>query len=299
MLKFGMMGMSEGNGHPYSWSAIFNGYNSEFMKACPFPVIPEYLNRQQFPDDSIKEAKVAYVWTQDRKVSEHIAHSANIENIVEDYYEMVGKIDGLLLARDDAENHFHMALPFLESGIPIYIDKPLAYSRKEAEKILNKQKFPGQVFTCSALRFAKEFESLPRLVSSNPSIKYIEAVSAKSWVKYAIHVIDPIVSLLYRGKSVVSQERVNLAGVTTNLVSWSNGSVSSFTTTGQLPTPICIKVHDNSGVSVLQFGDTFFAFKAALTRFTNYVLNGNYIDDSTEVLKMIDIVERGMVRNER
>ena len=42
-LRLGIMGMSEGNGHPYSWSAIFNGYNSLEMEDCGFPVIPEYL----------------------------------------------------------------------------------------------------------------------------------------------------------------------------------------------------------------------------------------------------------------
>lgn len=26
-IRLGMVGMTEGNGHPYSWSAIFNGYD--------------------------------------------------------------------------------------------------------------------------------------------------------------------------------------------------------------------------------------------------------------------------------
>jgi len=29
MLKLGVIGMSEGNGHPYSWSAIINGQSDE------------------------------------------------------------------------------------------------------------------------------------------------------------------------------------------------------------------------------------------------------------------------------
>ena len=42
MLRLGIIGISEGNGHPYSWSAIFNGYNHEYAQDCPFPVIPDY-----------------------------------------------------------------------------------------------------------------------------------------------------------------------------------------------------------------------------------------------------------------
>ena len=54
--------MSEGNGHPYSWSAIFNGYNRDEMKNCIFPVIPEYLNNQVFPEDFLVD-EIRYDFT--------------------------------------------------------------------------------------------------------------------------------------------------------------------------------------------------------------------------------------------
>ena len=39
-IKLGIIGMTEGNGHPYSWSAIFNRYDVDAMtKECPFPGI--------------------------------------------------------------------------------------------------------------------------------------------------------------------------------------------------------------------------------------------------------------------
>ena len=31
-IKIGILGYTEGNGHPYSWSAMFNGYNKEVME---------------------------------------------------------------------------------------------------------------------------------------------------------------------------------------------------------------------------------------------------------------------------
>lgn len=31
-IKIGILGYTEGNGHPYSWSAMFNGYNKEIME---------------------------------------------------------------------------------------------------------------------------------------------------------------------------------------------------------------------------------------------------------------------------
>ena len=38
-IRLGIIGMTEGNGHPYSWSAMFNKFDREAMpRECPFPV---------------------------------------------------------------------------------------------------------------------------------------------------------------------------------------------------------------------------------------------------------------------
>ena len=55
-LKIGIIGSSPGNGHPYSWSAIINGYDEKHMKMCPFPVIPKYLANEKWPESMIKNA---------------------------------------------------------------------------------------------------------------------------------------------------------------------------------------------------------------------------------------------------
>ena len=35
-IRLGMIGMNDGNGHPYSWSAIFNGYDPIEMENALF-----------------------------------------------------------------------------------------------------------------------------------------------------------------------------------------------------------------------------------------------------------------------
>ena len=155
MLRIGIVGLSEGNGHPYSWSAIFNGFDK--TKECPFEVIPEYLGKQSFPKDFLSDlGKVTHIYTQDRKISEKVAEFARIDNIVDRPEEMINNIDIVLLARDDAENHYEMAKVFIDNGIPIFIDKPLAYNIKEAEKIYSINE-NSLIYTCSSIRFAKEF----------------------------------------------------------------------------------------------------------------------------------------------
>ena len=46
MIKIGIIGFSKNNGHPYSFSAIINGYNKQYFKKVGYKFILEYLNKQ-------------------------------------------------------------------------------------------------------------------------------------------------------------------------------------------------------------------------------------------------------------
>ena len=46
VIHLGLIGASKGNGHPYSWSAIINGYDKKKMKHCEYKVIPNYLKKK-------------------------------------------------------------------------------------------------------------------------------------------------------------------------------------------------------------------------------------------------------------
>ena len=141
MIRLGVIGISDGNGHPYSWSAICNGYSPMEMASCKFPVIPQYLSKQSWPEASISDVQVSHVWTQDHLISNKIAKAALISNIVRIPEEMIGKIDGLLLARDDAENHLNIVAPFLKAGIPVFIDKPIALNIDSLDAIYDLEKY--------------------------------------------------------------------------------------------------------------------------------------------------------------
>jgi len=293
-LKLGIIGMSEGNGHPYSWSAIFNGYDKNEMAKCPFSVIPEYLNEQTFPDSFLHDiAEVTHIWTQDRQLSESVARAALINNVCDTKEEMIGSIDALLLARDDAENHYDHALPFLEAGIPIYIDKPFALTVKNANKLWGKCLYPNQIFTCSALQFANEFNVTN--LSGLGDIQYIWATVPKSWNKYAVHIIEPVLILIpNRGRLAdINQIPEANAEIKSVLVSWSSGVSAQFQTTGKLPVPLSIRVLGTKGIAELKFIDTFNAFKKALETFVK-VIRKEQVNISREfTLEMVKILETG------
>ena len=45
-LRLGLIGTSKDNGHPYSWSAIINGYDKKKIKNCGYTIISNYLNKK-------------------------------------------------------------------------------------------------------------------------------------------------------------------------------------------------------------------------------------------------------------
>lgn len=292
-LKLGVIGLSPGNGHPYSWSAIFNGYDPVAMENCGFPVIPRYLEKQQFPQDAIAEGKVTHVWAQDKKITTHIAKAALIDNVVNQYTDMIGQVDGVLLARDDAEIHYEFATPFLNAGIPIYIDKPLALSVADAKQLIGQQKYPGQLFSCSALRYAKEFKLSETELAQLGRLRHIHATVPKDWDKYAVHVIEPLLMLAKERGTIERTQVWRNKDATTLAVEYSAGIQMLVSTMGASNAPLTLRVIGDLGWKDLFFQDTYFAFKSALFDFVQGIIHRDVRIDPEFMLEVVNLIESG------
>ena len=295
MLRLGVIGLSKGNGHPYSWSAIFNGYDKKVLVSSDLPVIAQYLSERLFPDDAISNAKVTHVWTQDRNLSNHIAKATYIENVVDDYSQMIGEVDAVLLARDDVENHFEMSKQFILAGIPIFIDKPISLTVKETKAIFDMQSFPGQVFTCSAMHYAKEFCLSKDALNELGIIKHISGVVPKSWEKYAIHIIDPVLKILgHQGDIIKSAQFHHDDSVIVDVV-WESGVHASFSTLGQSSAPLSLTIIGTKSHKILTFKDSFSAFKASLEAFVMGVNERKTMISEDFILSTIEVLEVGCI----
>ncbi len=292
-LKLGIIGASEGNGHPYSWSAIFNGYDKKIMDKCEYSAIPNYLNKQTFPDAQIKNARVTHIWTQDNDLSHNIASAALIDNVVNDYNDFIGNVDAVILARDDAENHFEIASSFLKAGIPIYIDKPFALSVAEAKKIINLQKYKGQIFSCSSMRYSSELKLSKDQKKIVGEIISIYGFFQKSWDKYAVHIIEPIVQLIPNQRKILksniwkTNDKVKLS------INFESGVDIHMQTCGKSPTPLNLKVIGSKGCVDLNFTDSFAAFKSTLIDFIEGVRNRDVRIPSDDIIEIVKIIELG------
>ncbi len=296
-IRLGIIGLSPENGHPYSWSAICNGYDPAAMSLCGFPVIPQYLARQSWPKDQLTGVRVSHIWTQDIAESARIARAACIDTVVDRPEDMIGQIDGLLLARDDAENHMRLAEPFLRAGLQVYIDKPVALSDAGFIALHALQQYPGQIFSCSALRFAPELSIDAQTARRIGPIRLIQAMTPKYWETYAIHLIDPLLSLL--GHEALP-ETLFVGSVGANgrflALRWPQGGpdVHLMATGTGVPSPLSLRVVGDSGEVTLTFQDSFNAFKTALAQFVASVREGRSRLSEDFNRRAVQIIEMGL-----
>jgi predicted dehydrogenase len=265
------------------------------MEMCGFPVIPRYLEEQPFPEAAIRDANVTHVWAQQREIAVHISKSALIPIVVDDFTTMIGHIDGLLLARDDAETHAQFAVPFLDAGIPVYIDKPLALTVDEAQRMIDRQRFPGQIFSCSALKYANELRLSEEDLARLGRIRYVAATVPKDWDKYAIHAIDPILNLVGDRGELLGTRASSDGGFFSLSATYSNDFHLRVTALGKVPAPISITVFGELGWKELVFRDSFQAFKFALEDFVEGIRNHDVRTSPESMLSAIELVEAGRI----
>ncbi len=77
--------------------------------------------------------------------------------------DLLGKVDGMLIESLEGEMHLEKARPFLQAGIPCFIDKPFTGSVATAKSILElSTKHNAPVFSSSSLRFVPELVHICR-----------------------------------------------------------------------------------------------------------------------------------------
>jgi len=285
-LRFGIVGLSAGNGHPYSWAAILNGYDPMAMRLCPFPVIPAYLAEHEIYPGSLG-AVVSHVWCPRLEDAEEIARAAKIPVVSKSLEDLVAEVDGVLHARDDYENHSKFAKEYTSARTPVYIDKPLAVTLREAEEIFSMDPRGEMIFTCSALRFSPEIDA--SLNSKSEEVMKVSAIGPKDWRKYGIHLIEPALRL---ARPVGSPSRVSIesTGMSRRVkYSWAAGQSISVETTGRTDTAFKLEIDGRS----MALTNTFEAFRRALGEFVKFCRSRELQISRSSTLQVVDLIERG------
>ena len=75
--------------------------------------------------------------------------------IMADFADAVGQVDGVMITARHGDNHYKYAKPYMEAGIPMFIDKPITCTKEEAVTFMREARARGIRLcggsTCAAL----------------------------------------------------------------------------------------------------------------------------------------------------
>lgn len=77
------------------------------------------------------DVEVVGVYSDDEAAAKKLQEKYSVP-VMADYTDAVGKIDGLVITARHGDNHYKYAEPYIESGIPMFIDKPITVKEDEA-----------------------------------------------------------------------------------------------------------------------------------------------------------------------
>ncbi len=272
-LRLAMLGMIQGNGHPYSWSAIVNGYDPAAMAGCPYPVIPVYLGKQPLESVRIPGARVTHIWTDDPADAPRVAAASKIEHVVDRPEDVIGQVDAAVIATDDGDDHVRRARPLIEAGLPVFVDKPLATNFADLQQFVRWHREGRAILSTSGLRYAPEIRTVTQQANELGELRWITSLTCKTWERYGIHALEAVYPLVGPGVTDVQtvaqpgsdlvclrhRSGVQLTIAAIHDAAGSFGTVHVYGTQGQLP---------------LRLTDTYTAFREQLLAFVEFVRTG-------------------------
>lgn len=297
-IRLAMMGMVEGNGHPYSWSAVFNGYDPEEMAKCPYPVIPVYLGREPKENLGIPGAKVTHIWTDNPQDAELVSKASLIPHILKRPEAAIGLVDAVVIATDRGYEHVDRVRPFIEAGIPAFIDKPLADNERDL-KVFMEWAAEGRIFlSSSCMRYAKEYLPYHESTNNLGEVRFATITTPKSWERYGIHALEGAYPVLGPGfisarntgsanRNIVHFKHVCGADIVVSAIDDLYGSFGV----------LCL--YGTAGHAEVAFADTFYAFKKQLEAFIVYLKTGVPPFPFSETVELMEMLIAGIRSREQ
>ena len=263
MVRVGIIGFSEGNGHPFSFSAIINGYSEEGLARSGWDVIHHYVRRRDPVEFGFGNVRVTHAWSQDPALTRRLCDACLVPQMVSSPDQFVGAVDAVIIARDDYDTHFGMAMPLLEAGLYVFVDKPLSLDLDEI-RALKPYLEKGQLMSCSALRYAFELDEVRVNRNRYGTVKLVHATVLNSWEKYGIHMLEAVDEALgIEPVSIVCLE----AGHASFAITMSDGSLLQVNALGAVPKTFQIDIWGTELYSTHQIVDNFSSFRRTLGRF--------------------------------
>lgn len=196
-----------GSNHGTAFATTFNGWDEEKAKRWKGTFIRARRR--------IEGARVVKIWDPNQAAARQLADICGIAEVAATPEECSEGVDAVLIIDDGSGEQWKYAEHPLREGVPVFCDKPLAMTAREAQALARLVRETGTPFmSASSLRFVPDIIKLREELPQLGDVHLATAACANELVYYGIHALSMIYAVL--GDGAVSAINVGQPG--SNLV---------------------------------------------------------------------------------
>lgn len=279
MIRIGIVGSD--NSHAITFSQMINDQNHKYH---------------------VDGMKVLYLYGLDEERNREVSEKGGIPYIVKRPEDMIDKIDCVFIEFRDGALHYKYAKLFIEAGIPVFIDKPLAASVDDAEKIVSLAIKNNVLLTSfSALRFSRIVQEVKHIRDEIVTLSITGPGDPDSiysgLIFYGIHVAEIVEEILgpFSGKVYAVRKGKTILGV----LEVDNGPLVSILISNDIPYHFSIRALTKSQVIYSKIEDFMECYKNGLLTVKRMLKEREWplkVNDMIVPIKVIKAVEESYTK---
>jgi predicted dehydrogenase len=194
-----------GSNHGTAFATTFNGFDDAKVKAS---WTGTFVRSQRRLDG----AKVVRVWDPHKDWAQKLADICGIERACSSPEEACDGVDAVLIVDDGSGAQWKYAVHPLKKGVPVFCDKPLAMTAKEAQSVAKLARSTKTKFmSSSSLRFVPDIVKLREELPKLGNVHLATVACGNELVYYGIHALSMAYAVL--GAGAVSVLNVGQPGL--------------------------------------------------------------------------------------
>jgi predicted dehydrogenase len=189
---YGGAARASGSNHGTAFATAFNGWDDAAAK--------EYQGTFVRSRRKLDAARVTRIWDPLREPAERLARACAIEKVCATPEEACEGVDAVLLVDDGSGEQWKYAAHPLGKGVPVFCDKPLAMTARQARDVAKLARSSGTKFmSASSLRFVPDILKLRAELPGIGPVYLATAACGNELVYYGIHALSMAAAVLGGG----------------------------------------------------------------------------------------------------
>lgn len=192
-----------GSNHGTAFATTFNGWDEPKSKSIKGTFIRSGRR--------IEAAHVAKIWDPDPQAARALAEVCFIDSVAATVEDCCLGVDAVLIIDDGSGEQWKYALHPLRKGVPVFCDKPLAMTARQASEVAKLVRQTRTPFmSASSLRFVPDILKLRAQLPQIGPVHLASAACGNELVYYGIHALSMVYALL--GPGAISAVNVGRPG---------------------------------------------------------------------------------------